>query len=60
VLQLQRKIDEATKEMHNIEAHENMNNYRDQDYVGRNHANLCHEEYNVPDFLCDETSPLTP
>jgi hypothetical protein len=57
---LQRKIDEATKEMRNIEAHENMNNYRDQDYDGRNHDNLHHEEFNVHDFLYDEASPLTP
>jgi hypothetical protein len=47
LLELQRKIKEATEEMHNIEAHENMNNYRDQDYDGHNHNSLRHEEFNV-------------
>jgi hypothetical protein len=38
--ELQSKINEATEEMRNIEAHENLNNFRDQDYVGRDHDNL--------------------
>jgi hypothetical protein len=42
---LQRKFDEATKEMCNIEAHENLNNFRDQDYDGRDHDNLRHEVF---------------
>jgi hypothetical protein len=42
--------------MRNIEAHINMNNYRDQDYDGRNHDNLHREEFNVQDFLYDEAS----
>jgi hypothetical protein len=46
--ELQRKIDEATKEMCNIEAQENLNNFRDQDYDGRDYDND------------DEASPLTP
>jgi hypothetical protein len=58
--ELQRKIDEATEEMRNIEAHENMYNYRDQDHDGRNHDSLRHEEFNVQDFLYDEASLLTP
>jgi hypothetical protein len=37
-----------------------MNNYRDQDYDGRDHDNLRHEVYNVQYFLYDESSPLTP
>jgi hypothetical protein len=45
--ELQRKIDEATEEMCNIEAHENLNNLRDRDYYGRNHDNLRHEVYNA-------------
>jgi hypothetical protein len=57
---LQRKIDEATEEMLNIEAHENLNNFRDQYYDGRDHDNLRHEVYNAQDFLYDEVSPLTP
>jgi hypothetical protein len=32
--ELQSKIDEATEEMCNIEVHENLNNFRDQDYNG--------------------------
>jgi hypothetical protein len=55
--ELQRKIDD--EEIHNIEAHENMNKYVDQDYNGHNHYNLRHEEYNVQDFLYDEASSLT-
>jgi hypothetical protein len=47
LLELQRKIDEATEDMGNIEAHENLNNFRDQDYDGRDHDNLCHEVYNA-------------
>jgi hypothetical protein len=58
--ELQRKIDEATEEMHNIEVHENMNNFRDQAYDGRDHDNLRHEVYNAQDFLYDEASPVTP
>jgi hypothetical protein len=54
------KIDEANEEMHNIKAHENMNNYMDQGYDGHNHDNLRHEEFNVHDFLYDEASSLTP
>jgi hypothetical protein len=46
---LQRKIDEATEEMHNIEVHKNMYNYTDQDHDGHNHDNLRHK-----------ASPLTP
>jgi hypothetical protein len=57
---LQRKINEATEEMCNIEEHENMYNYRDQDHDGHNHDNLCHEEFNVQDFLYDKASSLTP
>jgi hypothetical protein len=56
LLELQTKIDEATEEMRNMEAHENMNKYMDQDYDGRIHYNLRHEEYNVQDFLYDELS----
>jgi hypothetical protein len=55
--ELQRKIDEATKEMCNIEAHENMNTFMDQ---GRDHDNLRHEVYNAQNFLYDEASPVTP
>jgi hypothetical protein len=51
--ELQRKIDEAT-------AHENLNNFRDQGYDGRDHHDLHHEVYNTQDFLYDEASPLTP
>jgi hypothetical protein len=58
--ELQRKIDEATKEMRNIEAHENLNNFREQDYDGQDHDNLCHEVYKAQDFLYVEVSPLTP
>jgi hypothetical protein len=43
----QMKIDEVTEEMRNIKAHENMNNYMDQDYDVHNHDNLHHEEFNV-------------
>jgi predicted lactoylglutathione lyase len=57
--ELQRKIDEATEEMHNIEAHKNMYNYRYQDHDGRNHDNLHHEEFDVQDFLYDEAFALT-
>jgi hypothetical protein len=57
--ELQRKIDEATEEMRNIEDHKNMNNFRDQDYDGRDHDNLSHEVYNAQDFLYDEASLLT-
>jgi hypothetical protein len=57
--QLQRKIDEATEEMCNVEAHKNIYNYRYQDHDGCNHDNLRHEEFNVQDFLYDEASPLT-
>jgi hypothetical protein len=39
---LQKKIDEATEEMCNIEA-QDKNNYRDQNYEGFNQDNLCHE-----------------
>jgi hypothetical protein len=46
---LQRNIDEATDEMHNIKVHENMYNYKDQDHDGHNHDNLRHK-----------ASPLTP
>ena len=45
--ELQRKIDEATEEMRNIEAHENLNNLRDRDYYWRNYDNLRHEVYNA-------------
>jgi hypothetical protein len=57
---LQRKIDEENEEMCDIEAHENMHNCRDQDHDGHNHDNLCHEKFNVQDFLYDEASLLTP
>ena len=43
--ELQRKIDKETEEMCNIEVHENLNNFRDQDYDGRDHDNLCHEVF---------------
>jgi hypothetical protein len=56
--ELQRKINEATEEMCNIEAHENMYNYKDQDHDGCNHNNLCHEEFNVQHFPYDEAFPL--
>jgi hypothetical protein len=52
--ELQRKINEATEEMCNIEAHENLNNFKDQDYDGRDHDNLRHEVYNAQDFLYDK------
>jgi hypothetical protein len=58
--ELQRKINEATEDMRKIEAHKNLNNFRDQDYNGRDHDNLRHEVYNAQDFLYDEASPLTP
>jgi hypothetical protein len=45
--ELQREIDEATEEMCNIKAHKNLNNFRDQDYEGRDHDNLRHEVYNA-------------
>jgi hypothetical protein len=60
IFQIQRKIDEATEEMCNIKAHENLNNFKDQDYNGQDHDNLHHEVYNAQDFLYDEASPLTP
>jgi hypothetical protein len=56
--EFQRKINEATEEMCNIEAHENLNNFKDQDYDGQDHDNI-HEVYNAEDFLYDEASPLT-
>jgi hypothetical protein len=43
----------------NIEAQDQYN-YKDQNYEGRNHDNLCHEPFNFHDFLYDEASPLTP
>jgi hypothetical protein len=58
--ELQRKIDEATEEMHNIEVHKNMYNHKDQDHDGRNYDNIRQEEFNVQDFLYDEAFPLTP
>jgi hypothetical protein len=58
--ELQRKIDEATKETCNIEAHKNMYNYKEQDHDCHNHDNLRPEEFNVQDFLYDEASLLTP
>jgi hypothetical protein len=58
--ELQRKIDEPTEEMRNIEAHENYNNFWDQDYDGCDHDNLRHVVYNAQDFLYNEASPLTP
>jgi hypothetical protein len=45
--ELQRKIDEATEDMRNIEAHKNLNKFRDQDYDGCDHDNLRHEVYNA-------------
>ena len=54
--ELQRKIDEEIEEMRNIEAHENINNFRDQVYNGRDHDNLCHEVYYAQDFLYNEAS----
>jgi hypothetical protein len=60
LLELQRKIDGATEEMRNNEAHENLNNFRDQHYDGQDHDNLRHEVYNAQDFHYDEASPLTP
>jgi hypothetical protein len=45
--------------MCNIEAHENLKNFRDQDYDGRDHDNVCHEVYNAQDFIYDEASTLT-
>jgi hypothetical protein len=45
--------------MRNNEAHESLNNFRDQDYDGHDHDNLRHEVYNAQDFLYDEASPLT-
>jgi hypothetical protein len=59
LLELKRKIDEATEEIHNIKVHDNLNNLRDQDYDGGDHDNR-HEVYNTQDFLYDEASPLTP
>jgi hypothetical protein len=58
--ELQRKIDKETEEMCNIKAHENLNNFRDQDYDGQDHDNLRHEVYNPQDFFYDEASPVTP
>jgi hypothetical protein len=46
--------------MRNIKAHENLNNFRDQDYNGRDHDNLRREVYNAQNLLYDEASPLTP
>jgi hypothetical protein len=46
--------------MHNIKAHKNMYNYKNQDNDGRNHDNLHHEEFNIQDFRYDEVSSLTP
>jgi DNA repair ATPase RecN len=57
--ELQKKIDEATKQMHNIEA-QDQNNYRDQNYKDFNQENLRHALVNFQDFLYDEASPLTP
>jgi hypothetical protein len=56
--ELQKKIDEATEEMCNIEA-QGQNNYRDQNYEGFNQDNLRHEPINFQVFLYDEAS-LTP
>jgi hypothetical protein len=42
ISELRRKIDKETEEMHDIEAHENIYNYKDQDHDGRNHENLRH------------------
>jgi hypothetical protein len=44
--------------MRNIEA-QDQNNYRDQNFEGINHDNLCHELDNFQGFLYDEASPLT-
>jgi hypothetical protein len=45
--------------VHNVEVHENMNNFKDQDYDERDHDNLRHELYNVQDFFYDEASTPT-
>jgi SMC interacting uncharacterized protein involved in chromosome segregation len=47
---LQKKIDEATKEMRNIEAREDQYN-KDQNHEGHNHDNFRHEVFNFQDFL---------
>jgi hypothetical protein len=56
---LQKKIDEADEYMRNIEA-QGQYNYKDQNYEGRNHDNICHESFNFQDFIYHEASPLTP
>jgi hypothetical protein len=43
--ELHKKIDEATEEICNIKA-KDQNNYRDQNYEGLNHDNICHELVN--------------
>lgn len=58
--ELQKNIDEATKEMHIIESHENQYNYKDLHHEGHNYDNLRPEAYNFQDFLYDEASRLTP
>jgi hypothetical protein len=45
--------------MRNIEAQDQYN-YKDQNYEGHNHDNICHESFNFQDFIYDEASPLTP
>jgi hypothetical protein len=49
---LQKKIDEAAKEMRNIESYKNQYNH--------NFGNSPPEAYNFQDFLYDKTSRLTP
>jgi hypothetical protein len=57
--ELQKKINEATEGMPNIEV-QDQNNYRDQNYKGFNQDNLCHEPVNFQDFFYHEASPVTP
>jgi hypothetical protein len=57
--ELEKKINEATKKMCNIEA-QDQNNYKDQNYEGFNQDNLHHEPINFQDFLYDKSSLLTP
>jgi hypothetical protein len=53
--ELQKKSDEAVKEMCNIEAHIDQYNYKDQNHDN----NFCHDAFNFRNFLYDEASPLT-
>jgi hypothetical protein len=59
LFELQKKINEAAKEMCNIKSNEKQYNHKDLRHEEHNFGNPPLEGYNFQDFLYGEASPLT-